>query len=132
MLEDLESARQRGARIYAEVLGGAVNCGGHRSGGTMTAPNPEGVQRCIRNAISDADITFQQIDAISGHLTATFADPGEVKNWSLALERGPENFPYINSTKPGNVTVGILVISTHIDTHHMTILMVFNKMTHPI
>ncbi len=99
MLEDLESARQRGARIYAEVLGGAVNCGGHRGGGTMTAPNPEGVQRCIRSAISDADITPRQIDAISGHLTATFADPGEVKNWSQALERGPEDFPYINATK---------------------------------
>ena len=99
MLEDLESARQRGARIYAEVLGGAVNCGGHRGGGTMTAPNPEGVQRCIRSAISDADITPRQIDAISGHLTATFADPGEVKNWSQALELGPEDFPYINATK---------------------------------
>jgi len=99
MLEDLESARQRGARIYAEVLGGAVNCGGHRGGGTMTAPNPEGVQRCIRSAISDADITPRQIDAINGHLTATFADPGEVKNWSQALERGPEDFPYINATK---------------------------------
>ena len=99
MLEDLETARQRGARIYAEVLGGAVNCGGHRGGGTMTAPNPEGVQRCIRSAISDADITPRQIDAISGHLTATFADPGEVNNWSRALERGPEDFPYINATK---------------------------------
>lgn len=99
MLEDLESARQRGARIYAEVIGGAVNCGGHRNGGTMTAPNSEGVRRCIRSAVSDADITFQQIDAINGHLTATFADPSEVKNWSRALERGPEDFPYINSTK---------------------------------
>ena len=99
MLEDLESARQRGARIYAEVLGGAVNCGGHRGGGTMTAPNPEGVQRCIRSAISDAGITSQQIDAISGHLTATFSDPGEVKSWFLALEREIDDFPYINAAK---------------------------------
>ena len=99
MLEDLLSARQRGARIYAEILGGAVNCGGHRNGGSMTAPNPEGVQRCIRSAISDANITPQQIDAISGHLTATFADPGEVINWSRALGRGPGDFPYINATK---------------------------------
>jgi len=99
MLEDLESARQRGARIYAEIIGGAVNCGGHRNGGTMTAPNPEGVQRCIKSAISDAGITSQQIDAISGHLTATFADPGEVKSWFLALEREIGDFPYINATK---------------------------------
>ena len=99
MLEDLESARQRGARIYAEVLGGAVNCGGHRGGGTMTAPNPEGVQRCIKSAISDAGITSQQIDAISGHLTATFSDPGEMKSWFLALEREIDDFPYINAAK---------------------------------
>jgi len=92
MLEELESAKQRGARIYAEVIGAAVNCGGHRNGGTMTAPNPEGVQRCIKGAISDAGISPQQIDAISGHLTATFSDPGEVKNWSKALELGPETF----------------------------------------
>ena len=47
-LESLESASKRGARIYAEVLGGALNCGGHRGGGSMTAPNPESVRRCIR------------------------------------------------------------------------------------
>lgn len=54
VLEDLETAVARGARIYAEVKGGAVNCGGQRQGGTMTAPNPEGVKRCIRMAIEDA------------------------------------------------------------------------------
>jgi 3-oxoacyl-(acyl-carrier-protein) synthase len=41
LLESLSSARARGARIYAELLGSAVNCGGHRGGGSMTAPNPE-------------------------------------------------------------------------------------------
>ncbi|HVO65007.1 MAG TPA: beta-ketoacyl-[acyl-carrier-protein] synthase family protein [Syntrophales bacterium] len=99
VLEDLESAMERGAKIYAEVLGGAVNCGGHRMGGSITAPNPEGVKRCIKAAISDAGITPAEVDAINGHLTATFADPLEVKNWAVALERGPKNFPYINSTK---------------------------------
>ncbi|NLN61209.1 MAG: beta-ketoacyl-[acyl-carrier-protein] synthase family protein [Deltaproteobacteria bacterium] len=99
ILEELETARKREARIYAEIIGGAVNCGGHRTGGSMTAPNPEGVVRCIRLAIDDAGITPQEIDAINGHLTATFADPYELKNWSSALGRGPGNFPYINSTK---------------------------------
>ncbi|MCX5853446.1 MAG: beta-ketoacyl-[acyl-carrier-protein] synthase family protein [Deltaproteobacteria bacterium] len=99
VIEDLESALERGARIYAEVLGGAVNCGGHRMGGSITAPNPEGVKRCIRAAVSDAAISPEEIDAINGHLTATFADPGEVKNWAAALERTPGNFPYISSTK---------------------------------
>lgn len=99
VLEELETARDRGARIYAEILGGDVNCGGQRNGGSMTAPNPEGVQRCIRRAMVDAQITPDEIDAINGHLTATFADPHEVENWSKALERGPQDFPYINSTK---------------------------------
>jgi 3-oxoacyl-(acyl-carrier-protein) synthase len=99
ILEDLETAEKRGARIYAEIIGGAVNCGGHRNGGSMTAPNPEGVLRCVRAAVADAGISPQEIDAINGHLTATFADPVEVVNWSRALGRGPEDFPYINATK---------------------------------
>lgn len=99
VLEELETALRRGARIYAELLGGMVNCGGHRMGGTITAPNPEGVRRCIRGALTDAGVEPDEIDAINGHLTATYADPMEVKNWSTALGRGPENFPWINSTK---------------------------------
>ena len=99
VLEELGEALNRGRRIYAEVLGAHVNCGGQRGGGSMTAPNPEGVQRCIKSTIADAGISPQEIDAISGHLSATFADPGEVKSWSKALGRGPEDFPIINSTK---------------------------------
>jgi 3-oxoacyl-(acyl-carrier-protein) synthase len=99
VLEDLETAIARRAKIYAEVIGGYVNCGGQRMGGSMTAPNPEGVKRCIRGAVADAGIDPLLIDAINGHLTATFADPYEVKNWAEALGRTPENFPYINSTK---------------------------------
>jgi 3-oxoacyl-(acyl-carrier-protein) synthase len=99
VLEDLETARQRGARIYAEVAGGAVNCGGQRMGGTMTAPNPAGVRRCIQDAIANAGITPHDIQAINGHLTATYADPMEVKNWSETLGRPPADFPFINSTK---------------------------------
>ena len=99
LLEELETAQRRGVRIYAEVLGGYVNCGGQRMGGSMTAPNPEGVQRCIKGAVADANIDPRTIDAINGHLTATFADPYEVKNWSEALGRPAADFPYINSTK---------------------------------
>lgn len=99
VLEDLETALARGARIYAEIIGGYVNCGGQRMGGSMTAPNPEGVKRCIRGAVADAGIDPAEVDAINGHLTATYADPYEVKNWAEALERTPDNFPYIQSTK---------------------------------
>ncbi|HDQ04187.1 MAG TPA: beta-ketoacyl-[acyl-carrier-protein] synthase family protein [Deltaproteobacteria bacterium] len=99
VLEDLETALARGARIYAEITGGYVNCGGQRMGGTMTAPNPEGVRRCVRGAMADAGIDAAEVDAINGHLTATYADPYEVKSWAAALERTPENFPYIQATK---------------------------------
>ncbi len=98
-LESLESAAARGARIHAEVLGGGLNCGGHSGGGSMTAPNPEGVQRCIRQAVADAAIDPDEVDAINGHLTATGADPREVASWAKALERTPETFPVISSTK---------------------------------
>jgi 3-oxoacyl-(acyl-carrier-protein) synthase len=99
LVESLTSAERRGARIYAEVLSGAVNCGGHRNGGSMTAPNRISVQRCIQAAVENAGISPEQIDVISGHLTATMADPIEVNNWSEALGRGPKSFPLINSTK---------------------------------
>jgi 3-oxoacyl-(acyl-carrier-protein) synthase len=99
LLESLESAQDRGARIYAEVLGGAINCGGHRGGGSMTAPNPNGVVRCVRAAIADAGIQALDVDAISGHLTATGADPREIESWAKALEVAPADFPPIVSTK---------------------------------
>ncbi|MCH7532886.1 MAG: beta-ketoacyl-[acyl-carrier-protein] synthase family protein [Gemmatimonadetes bacterium] len=98
-LESLESAQARGARIYAEVLGASLNCGGHRQGGSMTAPNQTSVRRCIRQAVEDAGIESDEIDAINGHLTATGADPYEVESWAVALERTPENLPLICSTK---------------------------------
>ena len=99
MLETLDSALQRGARIYAEVLGGHVNCGGQRAGGSLTAPSPEGVRRCIRSTLLASRVGPEDIDVINGHLTATMADPIEVKNWTQALELPPERFPKINSTK---------------------------------
>jgi 3-oxoacyl-[acyl-carrier-protein] synthase I len=99
VLETLESALERGATIYAELGGGAVTSGGQRNGGTMTAPNPEGVQRCIKLALEDAKISADEIDAISGHLTSTMGDVLEIKNWQKVLNRTPDTFPYINATK---------------------------------
>jgi len=99
LLESLESAKKRGARIYAEVLGGAVNCGGHRMGGSMTAPNPAAVRKCIQGAVKMAGVRPEEIGAINGHLTATFADPHEVASWAAALELSPDRMPLIHSTK---------------------------------
>ncbi|MGK0251769.1 MAG: 3-oxoacyl-(acyl-carrier-protein) synthase, partial [Gammaproteobacteria bacterium] len=99
VLESLESAKARDAHIYAEVLGGAVNSGGQRGSGSMTAPNSEAVQRCIREAVEHAGIEASEIDTINGHLTATGMCPTEVKNWSEALNLRGAAFPYINSLK---------------------------------
>jgi 3-oxoacyl-(acyl-carrier-protein) synthase len=99
VLESLESALERGATIYAEVLGGEVNSGGQRQDGTLTAPNSEAVQRCISRAIENSGLEPSHIDVINGHLTATSKDGLEIENWTKALGRKGPNFPYINSTK---------------------------------
>lgn len=99
VIEDLESALERDATIYAEILGGNVNSGGQRGSGSMTAPNSTAVQRCITSALTNAGITADNIDAINGHLTATTKDSLEIENWTKALSRNGNNFPYINSLK---------------------------------
>ncbi|MDW8850787.1 beta-ketoacyl-[acyl-carrier-protein] synthase family protein [Flavobacterium sp. MMLR14_040] len=99
VIEDLESALQRGATIYAEILGGNVNSGGQRGNGSMTAPNSDAVQRCITSAITNSGISANDIDAINGHLTATTKDSLEIENWTKALNRNGNNFPYVNSLK---------------------------------
>jgi 3-oxoacyl-[acyl-carrier-protein] synthase II len=99
VLEDLDFALARGAKIYAEVLGGSTNSGGQRQGGTMTAPNSAGVGRCITDAMTNAGIDASQIDLVSGHLTGTNADKIEIQNWCETLNRRGANFPMLNSLK---------------------------------
>ena len=99
LLEDLETALDRGAKIYGEILGGNINSGGQRGEGTMTAPNSLAVQKCIHDALSNAGIQADDIDAINGHLTATSKDSLEILNWTKALQRSGKEFPYINSLK---------------------------------
>ena len=99
VLESLETALARNATIYAEIIGGTVNAGGQRNGGTMTAPNSMAVQRCIQDAVADARIKPTDIDTINGHLTATIKDPTEIQNWVTALDLKGHDFPYINALK---------------------------------
>ena len=99
LLESLDSAIERNAKIYGEVLGGAINAGGQRGSGSMTAPNNEAVQRCIKNAVNNAGIHADEIDLINGHLTATIKDAAEINNWATALNRKGKDFPYIHSLK---------------------------------
>ena len=99
VLESLSSALERGAKIYAEVLGGAINSGGQRGVGSMTAPNSQAVKKCILEALLDAGVDKSEVDVINGHLTATSKDVEEIRNWSEALGRTGVDFPLINATK---------------------------------
>jgi len=99
ILEELDYALARGAKIYGEILGGSNNSGGQRNGGSMTAPSGPGVVRCIQDALANAKISGNDVDLISGHLTATIADKFEIENWTKGLGRKGEDFPQVNSLK---------------------------------
>ncbi len=78
VLEELEHARARGAKIYAEVAG----CGMTADAYHLTAPHPDGigVQRVMSDAIADAGLTPQDIDYINVHGTSTpLGDVAELK-----------------------------------------------------
>ena len=69
VLEELEAAKKRGARIYAEVIGYAANSDAHH----VAAPAPEhkGAQRCFRLALDDAKIAPSAVGYINAHGTST-------------------------------------------------------------
>ncbi|WP_417429207.1 beta-ketoacyl-[acyl-carrier-protein] synthase family protein [Halpernia sp.] len=99
VVESLDSALERNAKIYCEILGGNLNSGGQRGDGSMTAPNSLAVQKCVKDAIFESGILPKNIDYINGHLTATSKDALEIENLTKALNRKGSNFPYINSLK---------------------------------
>ena len=78
ILEEYEHALARGAKIYAEIVGGAMTADAHH----ITAPHPDGVgaKNVMRLAIKDADLTPQDVDYINVHGTSTpLGDIAEVK-----------------------------------------------------
>lgn len=69
-LESLESAKARGARIYAEVLGYGMSCDGFN----MVAPDRAGIVRCIEAAHANARIAPADVDYICAHGTGTLSN----------------------------------------------------------
>ena len=96
VLEELDHARRRGARIYAEVIGYAMNSDAYH----ITAPpeEGEGAVRCMELALKDADIAKDQVGYINAHGTSTMADAIETK--AIKQVFGPQAYRIpVSSTK---------------------------------
>jgi 3-oxoacyl-[acyl-carrier-protein] synthase II len=97
ILEEYEHAKARGAKIYAEIIGGGMSSDAYH----ITAPHPEGIGAylCMKSALEDAEIDASAVDYINTHGTSTpIGDPQELK----AIERlfGEHAFDInISSTK---------------------------------
>jgi 3-oxoacyl-[acyl-carrier-protein] synthase II len=84
VMESLEHAQKRGARIICEYMGGSTNCDAHH----MTDPRPDGrgVAGCIKGALRNADLEPEAIHYINPHATSTLlGDVAEVKAMKQAF-----------------------------------------------
>ena len=79
VLESYEHAKKRGAKIYAEFVGGGLSADAHH----LTAPHPDGLgaKRAMENCIQNAGINKEQVDGINAHGTSTpLGDIAEIKS----------------------------------------------------
>ena len=78
ILEEYEHAKKRGAKIYAEVLGGGMSADAYH----ITAPHPEGagIIKVMYNALEDSNVKAEDVDYVNTHGTSTpLGDLGEIK-----------------------------------------------------
>jgi len=97
ILEDYEHAKSRGAKIYAEVLGGGLSSDAYH----MTAPHPDGIGviSVMRNCLENAGLKPEDVDHINTHGTSTpLGDVAELKAISEVFGSHAKNIN-INSTK---------------------------------
>jgi 3-oxoacyl-[acyl-carrier-protein] synthase II len=92
-LETLDSARRRGARIYAEIVGYGESCDAHH----ITQPDPGGIVRAARDALRSAGMRADEVSFVSAHGTGTQASD---KAESAAFaELFGERIPPVSSIK---------------------------------
>ncbi|TXK72629.1 beta-ketoacyl-ACP synthase II [Mesonia sp. HuA40] len=97
ILEEYEHAKARGAKIYAEVVGGGMSSDAYH----MTAPHPDGVgvMAVMENCLKNANLKPEDVDAINTHGTSTpLGDVAELKAISNVFGEHAKNIN-INSTK---------------------------------
>lgn len=95
VLEEYESAKKRGAKIYAELVGYGMSADAYH----MTAPNMDGPRRSMRNAMQNAGINPDQVQFINAHGTSTpLGDTNETNAIKAAFGDHAKNL-VVNSTK---------------------------------
>ena len=92
VLEELEHALSRGAKIYAEVLGYATSCDGSH----ITTPSKEGMMQVMETSLEDAGLEPKDIEYINAHATATHM--GDIAESNATYNLFGSNTP-VSSTK---------------------------------
>ncbi|MDA7748577.1 beta-ketoacyl-ACP synthase II [Gammaproteobacteria bacterium] len=128
VLEELEHAKRRGAKIYAEVTGYGMSADAYHM--TLPSETGEGAQRCMKNALKDGGIAPEEIGYINAHGTSTPAgDVVEARAIKLMFNTHAKNL-IVNSTKSmighllgaaGGVEALVTVLSLKNQKLHQTI-----------